>query len=442
MKTLFKISMLSLVVVFFAACGEDDPANIPFSENTIEEDKQIVENSAIEVANTMNAMKDVEAVDASVSLGMHLGMADPFSSKGIMKAEFLTTVTKVAGLQDGSSDIYDVMKATAAPVELAEDPESIQDVWDELVGIYAWNASTEDWDYTPNDTKIEFQFPSTENGATNNAVLQVTNYSGFYPTESLVEEEYTGDLPESLNIDLTVDDASVMSFSFEVEYRNDGVPVSIESILTMDVFSMEMAMSNDDSKAEASYKFTNGGETVLEMSAAVEGDFSDENIEDNTYTETNDYGDEWEELDAGGVFSNGNFKFQVYNISLNGKGNIKNLADSLEIIYPDDYWDDPSFDELAAAEDEAALINNNLDIWALDEEAGVKIAEAEAYVYEESYGQYTDYWVEMRLRFGDGTYVDLETYFDDGFDQFVAELNKMIVDLNADYDLELEQIDY
>ena len=178
------------------------------------------------------------------------------------------------------------------------------------------------------------------------------------------------------------------------------------------------------------------------MSAAVEGDFSDENIEDNTYTETNDYGDEWEELDAGGVFSNGNFKFQVYNISLNGKGNIKNLADSLKIIYPDDSWNDPSFDEQAAAEDEAALINNNLDIWALDEEAGVKIAVAEAYVYEETYGQYSDYWVEMRLRFGDGTYVDLETYFDDGFDQFVAELNKMIVELNNDYDLELEEIDY
>ena len=48
----------------------------------------------------------------------------------------------------------------------------------------------------------------------------------------------------------------------------------------------------------------------------------------------------------------------------------------------------------------------------------------------------------MRLVFGDESLVDLETYFETGWDDFIDELNVMISELNAEYDLYLDPIDY
>ncbi len=72
-----------------------------------------------------------------------------------------------------------------------------------------------------------------------------------------------------------------------------------------------------------------------------------------------------------------------------------------------------------------------------------KIAEAEAYVVQENYGEgYYDYWVDLRLKFGDGSFIDMDTYMEDGFDDFIAEINAMITELNGDYEWDLEPIDY
>jgi hypothetical protein len=67
----------------------------------------------------------------------------------------------------------------------------------------------------------------------------------------------------------------------------------------------------------------------------------------------------------------------------------------------------------------------------------------EAYVVEDNYyGDYYDYWVDFRLKFGDGSYVDMETYFEEGFDDFIAEVNEIIRDLNGEYNWDIEEIDY
>ncbi len=41
-------------------------------------------------------------------------------------------------------------------------------------GIYKFNQTTKKWDLTASNDKIEFHFPATQNGTTNNTVLTIT----------------------------------------------------------------------------------------------------------------------------------------------------------------------------------------------------------------------------------------------------------------------------
>ena len=61
------------------------------------------------------------------------------------------------------------------------------------------------------------------------------------------------------------------------------------------------------------------------------------------------------------------------------------------------------------------------------------------------YVTYTDYWVDGRLVFEDESALDLESYFDTGFDAVIDELNDLIAELNtlySDYGVEMDPIDY
>lgn len=465
MKTRLKIAFFSLLTFVAFSCDKtNDGTKIPFSELTVEENKEVVETSAIKAAQAFDEMKDLEVVDASVSLGTLLDTSDPISARSSKKSKVTNTINAIAGLQGDNGSINGMFSAMAAPDELLEDePETIQEVWEEIVGIYDWNPMSEDWDYTPNSEKVELNFPSTTDGTTNDAKLTISNYEGVFIASPL-EGEYDGDLPVSLNMDLTVGTTTLMSYTFAAEYDDDGIPTSVASDLTMDPFVLSVDISNTEKKISAMYKFTHNNDIVMEISGKVEGDFSDENIEANTETFSETYQwtdwqwnestqqyeqvtitevDEWEEVAIEEIAQSGDFKFQLYSISIIGVGDIKAIGDSLDLIYPDDYWDDENFNELAATQMEAALLNNNLHIYALDEDSKKKIADVEAYVVEDSYGYgYTEYWVDFRLKFGDGSYVDMETYFEEGFEDFVAEINQMIDELNMKYDWNLDDIDY
>jgi len=457
MKKTTKLVLFALVILGIASCGKEE-SNLPFSELSVEENKSVVENSAIKAAQTFDEMKEVATIDASISLGELFGMADPLSAQSAKKSKVAKTFEVIAGLQDGSSGINEILSALASADELEDDPETIQDIWDMVVGTYTWNSGVEDWDYTANADAIVFLFPSTVDGASNNATLTISNYMGVTIANPL-DEEYTGDLPASLNMSMEIDGTEVMSYTFAAEYNEDGVPSSLATDLSIETFVFSIDITNKDKEASASYKFMHGDLLVMEISGGIEGDFTQENIDDNTVTHTDTYEDyvwnemtqmyewqmvtdTWDEVDYEEVIQSGHFRFQLFSIAINGTGDIKALVDSLKLLYPDDYREDPMYDEKTATMQEAALMNNNLHIYAIDTEAKKKIADVEAYVVEDVWEGYTDYWIDFRLIFGDGSLVDMETYFEEGFEDFIKEINAMISDLNTDYDLDIDPIDY
>jgi hypothetical protein len=440
MKKTFKFLLLASIIAIFYSC-EKDPENIKFSELSVEENKEVVEDATVKAAQAMRDMTDLDAVEVAISMINHLDMADPFESKNTMKSAIMETMTAVAGIDGGKDDYQDLFSAMKSPLSIMSDPETLDELWDEVVGTYAWNPSTESWDYTANPDAFVLEFPSTENGTTNNAVLTVDNFSSVDITTP-IEDEYNGELPATLDVDLSVDGSTVMSYYFEISYNEDGLPTSVETELTLTPFAFMVKLENNDTKASASQSIKKDGEVILEISGEITGDFTQENIDANTHTYSDEW-DTWEEVDVEEVITNGEFTFQLYNISIKGIGDFKALGDSLDLIYPDGYYDDPAYDEKEAREKEAAAINNAIGIYVIDTDANKKIAEGEAYVVTDSYGNgYYDYWVDFRLVFGDGSYVDLETYFEDGFERLVGEINAMIDELNEQYDAGLDRIDY
>jgi hypothetical protein len=458
MKTRLKFAIFASVLIVVASSCKKDDSKLPFSKLTVEENKAVVENSAIEAAKALNTMKDHQAVDASVSLGMHLDKAFPLEMKAAEDSKIIHTVKAVASLNDDDFVVKELFESISSVEELDEDPESLLEVWEMIVGIYDWDPVNEEWIVTENTEKVEINFPSTENGSSNNATLIVYNYTGVTIANPM-DSEYAGDLPVSLNIDITVDGALVLAYTFAASYNSDGIPESLATDLTMEPFKLSADLTNNDEKVEAKYLFTQDETTIMEISGKIEGDFTQENIDDHTVTTTETWTDyqynevtfqyeeveiteSYDEVKIEEIVETGSFKFQLFNISLNGIGDIIPFADSLKLIYPDGYHENQNFDYKAALEMEAALMNNNISIYALDEDTRTKIAEVEAYVVEENYDGYYDYWIDMRLVFGDGSLVDLETYFENGFEQFVAQINTMISDLNSKYNWDLEPVDY
>ncbi|MFC2089541.1 hypothetical protein ACFLT1_02100 [Bacteroidota bacterium] len=464
MKIRTLVTLLAMAVFAVTSCEKED-IKLPFNELNPEANKQLVEDSAIEAAKAMDELKDEPAVDASVSLAMHLDMADPFENS-FKKSKPFSIVNVVAGLDNDESGITDIFATVQSPGELTEDPETIEDIWNEAKGTYTWNEMTESWDFTENADAVVFEFPSAEEGTSNNATLTISNYTSVM-VNSPLEEEYDGDLPTSLDIDFVVDGASVMSFHFAANYNADGIPEDGAADLNIGDFTFSIDGTNNDTEISANQSFTNGDQVILQMNGTLNGDFTDANIEENTHTYSDTYTwtdwvwnddlgmyeevevtetDTWEEVDGEEIAQSGDFKVRLFDISIGGTGDIKAMVDSMDIIYPEDRWENENFDEKAATEAEARIMNSYLQIYAIDEASKQKIADVEAYVVEEveTWGDesWTYYWVDFRLVFGDGSLVDLETYFENGFDEFIAELNSMISELNSEYDMDFDPIDY
>ena len=94
----------------------------------------------------------------------------------------------------------------------------------------------------------------------------------------------------------------------------------------------------------------------------------------------------------------------------------------------------------------AALINKYLNLRLVNVKTNEIMAKAEAYVVKEVVTEweyeYENNYIDFRLTFGDGSLIDMETYFEQGFEDFMDEVNGLIGDINSDYDLEIEPVEY
>jgi len=460
MKKIFNVLKVFLIIILISSCNKNNQDGEKFSKLSVEENKAIVEESGIAMVQTMDDMKDLQTTDAAASLGSLLDISDPFGSDVVTKSKISLTVHAIAGIKTGDNGVHELFTALKSPAELAEDPQTIQEAWDQMVGTYNWNPVLQDWDYTEGSDMVIFRFPSVQDGTTNDAELKVYDYEGVIIPNPL-EDEYDGDIPVSLKADLKVGETSLLTYVFSAQYTDDGIPSMVASDLTIETFAFGIDFTSNDNEVSANYKMTHNGETIMDVGGSAKGLFTKENIDDHTVTYTDTWtwtdwqwneitqqyepvevveNDEWTELEFEEVANSASAHFQLFDIMIKGDVDIKSLMDQIRIIYPED--EPENFDYEAAANKEAEQINKYLNLRVLNADADEKIAEVEAYVVHEVEYQYEDWYIELRLKFADGSYVDFETYFDEGFDDFVAEINSLINDLNTEYGWEIEPVEY
>lgn len=456
MRKSFYSLAIAMAMVTIVSCNKEKNPEEKFSPLTVEENKANIEDAGIDMVDEVSQLSNSEATVAFVELGTLLETSDPFDDDSETVTQKLPSVLKaVTELNEDPSATAGVFKTMKSAYELNEDPETIQEVWEMLLGTYDWNATAEDWDYTEGGDKVIFNFPSSETSTSNDASLTIHSYAGVVIATPL-DDEYSGDLPTALNAELKIGETSVASYIFAAEYNSEGVPSKIASDLTISDFVFALDITNTTSEVSANYKLTHGETIILDLGAGAKGTFTEENVNANTHTtsrldyEYNPTTQEYEEVtryeeevDFEEIVNSANAHFRIMNLAIKGEIDIKGIADKEQELYADDESED--FDYETADSLMVEEINKYLNLRLVYEDSNEILAKVEAYIKTETYGsngeEYEDKNIDFRLIFGDDSRADAETYFGDGFSDFVDAVNDLIDDLNADFDLELDYVE-
>jgi hypothetical protein len=256
-------------------------------------------------------------------------------------------------------------------------------------------------------------------------------------------------------MELAVDGTVLMSYTMELSFDGNGYPSRYFVEYVIEEFTLSYELTNDQSKEiAATYSFTHSGNIILEMSAGVNGLWTEENIEDNMVEVTDDWGYSYTEFHVENVINAANSSIQLLNVKMSGKVNVEDMVPELNEVYDQqdnlwmEYnWDSPEYfsEDSALVAQEAEIVRKYTDMKLYYANNGETIALIEPYPYvyvdEDWYGNtYKDVYVEPYFVFSDDSKVDPETYFSKGWDDLITELNVMIRDLNQEYNLMLDEI--
>lgn len=445
---LLLLLIIALVLVV-SSCKKDDDSGPKYSTLSVEENKKSIEQAGFDIMDEMENMEDMEMIEVVEAFASFAEESDPFESNEdlyesyenelgvvVLKSVSNYSNTGIKGIKNAMSD-YD------------DEPETIQEMFDLMAGIYEWNSDYEEWDYSPEDGIIEFKFPSTEYGRTNNASYIVT-YEGIEFNDTPIDEDYTGDFPKHVTYKLDVDGVTMSSCDAIFAYDNNGYPSSVDITLDIESYQFKIVSTNVNNKKGAFEFSCKSGSTIIAMiKMQMNGNWTEENIEQNTkyYISYWDKSDGWNwveeevganddynytETDFHKVIVNGNASVQLMNIKVTGNVDIEKLVDGIDEI--DDRYDSEEYDYEDKLEEEVDLLNRCMDLTLINEDRNEIMAKCEAYVarYDEDY--YYDYYTSMRFVFADGSKIDVETYFEDGFEDLLDDFEDYFDDLEDDYD--------
>lgn len=476
-KILTYCLILSLGLIF--ACKKDkiDPLVVNKPLPTVEENKQKVESAGVQLVSVMKEMNNLQATAYVDNFTNYLDIASPSNGNksAVKNNSAIKLLYNLKSLSDRKLSIIDFFSSMKGfhGRSVTADSSSIQFQFDEVKGIYAWTPSNPDstkWVYTPTGNNIVFQFPSTETGTTNNAVITIsyTGINGVVLPLGL-DQDYSYDVPGNVTMNFSVDGATQIEYVLNITYNTDGFPATVNSTLTIAPFSFNVSVNYSTSNIGVSYTFKKSSQIVLSYGASVTGqftvtDFENLMVEDSSWTL--DYNgdtiwDHWTDMDPDlidNVFHNAHAFIQVFDIKLDGTLNTSALANAINTI--DNNNQNGTITNDQATEQSVAAVNANLNLNLLNVATSDQIAKLQAYTFQDTY-TYIDYiWDEQtqqyietpvtetstevgfKFIFPDGSGVDAETYFNDGFGDLVNQINGFIDDLNTDYNLGAEHINY
>ncbi len=428
--------MTALMLVF--ACKKDDekdPFEASYTTETVQESKANVEQNAVDLVDQLDALSSAKGIQVM----MNLADLQPVNTeKSTLKSPVLKPLSLISSLGDRNqiTNVFKNMQEAGTVME--SDPVAISAVFDSLAGKYIYNFETGEFDMSELDGQIVFEFPGLENDQTNTAIITVDNFSVADisdPGENW-PSGLANELPTGIRIGLKYNNVSVAGVSLSAAYKSDGMPTKVNVELFVDDFTLSMTATHSP-YTSASYKNTLKfkSEILFETYIAAEGDWSEDNI-DNSIEDT----DENSEIHIEEIIKKANAHIILMNLQVVGRVNMKTLGDTI--------WAIDERRELISEEEEAQAIvdaiNANAELIVIYRDSNKKIAEAEAFVESKvnDYNGETEYYPAMRFVYADGSKVSVEMYVKEEMDSFFTSLNQFIDDLNAEYGLNIDPVDF
>lgn len=436
MKVLKGLMLISLLCLGVISCKKDEeksPADYPFSKENESVNKAKLEDAGQELIVEMKAMENSKANPALEAFVECADLDDPFETTVIKSGAIFRTINAATTFTAAKSSFDYLSKMMKA--DISEEPGSFQAIYDEYKGVYSWNSTSKVWTKTVSN-EFKFLFPSTKTGTSNDASLVITysGKTGVYPLEN-----YDGDLPAVFNASISVGTEKVFEVDFKATYNGDGFPTSVNYFVALYPYKYEITFNYSSSNLSLRYHLTNGSKNIIDCYGKLDGNFSKANI--NNVTEN-------EDSEPTDVVTAGNAYFQVFNIKLAGDIDYKNLYAAEQRIY------ESNMEELETYTALAEEVNKyvNLDLVFADSKQKIASVQAEPVMKTREYYDWSNdelvteeyAEIEMKLIFSseDESPTSLATYFNAGFQDFINDLNSFIVELNNDYELGFDEIEY
>ncbi len=383
-------AMAVLAVFFMYACNNnlDLDKTLNFSKLTVEEQKQQLEESALEFVDVMEGIKDEAAFEPAMSF---MNKADMTAASPIKQLNL--------DLKNRSTRI---LKNFDRQLRIAYVDTTV--VW----GLYEWNSAQGEFVKTADYTdKIVYKYPSTETGTTNNVIVTI-----IYTESDVLAPDSEQYYPSSMTYEMKVDGTVVMSASFTGTYKDDGTPVKVKQSLEIGQYSWVAQITNTTEEASESYEFKHASETLVKMEASAAGEITAENLNSDDPTAT---------ITKGAVY------FQLMDMAvLGGMKDFQGFRDEMMALDNNAKADD---------QDRIDVLNKYLICYGYYVSNNTKFADVEFYLKTVEGEPYYDYntqqWIsdtytEVTPRFvlSDGSKVDIENYVQTGFEDLITRLQE------------------
>ncbi len=417
-KNLWIPAVLLAGVFAFTACSKDDDSSESFSSLTPEQHKENLEKEGVAFVQNMNGMAD-------------LGLFNVID-------EFITLNDQTPAMQAhqfvslGLTQIEAVKDAPQVSVQLkqlkAEGDESISSLWGEGTGIYEWDASNSVWTKTAADDQITFKF-DIEGSA---AVISATNFS-YQKASHQTEDGFVIELPKSLNFVISLDGTNLCTYAYTGQWYENDTPQLLQEEFYLEGYTSTATLDLQNQshlKTSSSLKYN---ESVIYQSGfELQGD-----VDYNSIMDQMDQMDNEDDLYDQTVIKNANAYFQLGNIKMDGLINAEKLVSDLKSLDASGIKTEKEGWQMMAD-----IFNNNAKLYVRYADSNEIIAKAEVYVTEDydSYYDYTDYDLDVRMLFADGSAVSGD-FFDSGFGDMITEINKLISDMNENYDMGMDPVE-
>ena len=463
-KTIYLASCLT-VLSLFTACKKEEikptptptptPTTNPTDNGggsnavinyTPEQNKANLQQSGLDAMKEMDDAKNMRVIDNLIQFSKLIDQNDPIDNNNTQGLMPIIMVNSLIKFKETSNPevVYSAMRHTK---KLSE-ADNVEALFDEIKGIYTWNASEKKWNKTTSNSLI-FKFPAFKDNIGNNATYTIdyTPYKG-----TVANKELEGNIPSKLTAKLDIDNTNYLAFEFNASYDADGLPTSIASNLKVENFNFNVEMSASSSDLSSKFSFTHSGKNIVSMGCAFKGNFAKANLESlENLVETTDIKDEngnvigqsqttkITEDDIKKVVTSMSGYLQVYNVKLETSADIEAFVNEIKAK--------GGFDNIKDEKDQLNLINKYLLTSVFYTDRNAKIGHGELYMktYTDTYTE----WVNgvavnktethedagVRIVFEDGSKIDLETYFESGFDKIQNEFENFLNSMENNYDL-------